>query len=143
MPSRRAANNPLRIRRTINDLLDEATARLDRVNPLGLAAEMAAGALVIDTRAADTRRDHGVIPGSIHVPLSVLPWRLDPASASRDESLADLASRIILVCSDGYSSALAAATLRDLGFDKATDLAGGFTAYAAAGLPVDRAADAT
>ena len=133
-------------RRTINDLLDEAAARIDRVNPLGLAAEIAAGAVVIDTRAADTRRRDGVIPGSIHVPLSVLPWRLDPASASRDESLAelvDLASRIILVCTDGYSSALAAATLRDLAFTNATDLAGGFAAYAAAGLPDERRADAT
>jgi rhodanese-related sulfurtransferase len=130
-------------RRTINDLLDEAAARLDRVDPLELAAEVAAGAVVIDTRAADTRRHDGVIPRSIHVPLSVLPWRLDPASASRDESLADLASRIILVCKDGYSSVLAAATLRDLGFANATDLAGGFTAYAAAGLPVERPADGT
>lgn len=124
-------------RRTINDLLDSATRRLDRVSPEALPAELDAGAVLIDTRAADARRRHGTIPGAVAVPLSVLFWRLDPASESRDDGLANLDARIILVCSDGYSSALAAATLLDLGFGRATDLAGGFSAYRAAGLPIE------
>ena len=73
----------------------------------------------------------------MHVPLSVLFWRLDPASGYEDPALADTDRRVILVCADGYSSSIAAATLRDLGFTRAADLDGGFTAWQAAGLPVD------
>jgi rhodanese-related sulfurtransferase len=125
---------------TVDALLARARARLDRVAPDALQAELEAGALVIDTRCADDRRAKGAIPGSIHVPLSVLYWRLDPGSAYRDETIADRARRIILVCADGFSSSLAAATLRDLGFVRAADLDGGFHGWVAAGLPVDRAA---
>jgi len=84
------------------------------------------------------RRKSGIIPGSVHVPLSVLYWRLDPTSGHNDPSLSDPERRITLVCADGYSSSLAAATLRDLGFGRATDLDGGFNGWVAAGLPVER-----
>lgn len=80
-----------------------------------------------------------MVPGSVHVPLSVLYWRLDPTSGHDDKALSDRDRRVIIVCADGYSSSLAAATLRDLGFSRATDLDGGFRAWAAAGLPVERA----
>jgi rhodanese-related sulfurtransferase len=62
---------------------------------------------------------------------------LDPASGYEDPGLADLDRRIILVCADGYSSSMAAATLRDLGFSLAGNLDRGFNAWQAAGLPVD------
>ena len=75
------------------------------------------------------------------MPLSVLYWRLDPASGFEDPSLADLDRQVILVCAHGYSSSIAAATLRDLGFARASDLVGGFEAWQAAGLPVEAAAD--
>jgi rhodanese-related sulfurtransferase len=77
-----------------------------------------------------------MIPGAVHVPLSVLYWRLDPASGYEDPALADPDRRVILVCAHGYSSSLAAATLRQIGFSSATDVVGGFEAWKAAGLPI-------
>jgi rhodanese-related sulfurtransferase len=124
-------------RRTINELLEAERARIDRLSPADVQREMADGALVVDTRCDSQRRTAGVIPGAAHVPLSVLFWRLDPASGYSDPRYDDPARRVIIVCEDGYSSSLAAATLRDLGFERAADMDGGFTAWAAAGLPVE------
>lgn len=123
-------------RRTVNDLLDDARSSLDRLDPAAAAAELAAGAIIIDTRCAELRRDDGIIPGAVHVPLSVLYWRLDPASGFEDPALADPDRRVILICAHGYSSSIAAATLRQIGFSSATDVIGGFEAWKAAGLPV-------
>ena len=126
--------------KTIDELLEAARTRLDRLDAVAARAAAEAGALIVDTRCAEARHASGVIPGSVHVPLSVLYWRLDPTSGHDDKALSDRRRRIILVCADGYSSSLAAATLRDLGFSRATDLAGGFNGWAAAGMPVDRLA---
>jgi rhodanese-related sulfurtransferase len=123
--------------RTIDGLLEEARARLDRVTPEAALAETEAGAILVDTRCAEAREEHGVIAGSIHVPLSVLYWRLDATSGHSDPRIADRSRRIILICADGYSSSLAAATARDLGFERATDMIGGFNGWLAAGLPID------
>lgn len=128
-------------RRSVNELLDAARARLDRLDPAAAQRAAAHGAIVVDTRCAEQRRETGVIPGSVHVPLSVLYWRLDPASGFDDPHLADLGRQVILVCAHGYSSSLAAATLQDLGFARATDIAGGFEAWQAAGLPIEAAPD--
>lgn len=124
--------------KTIEQLLSAARARLDRVDPADAWEEARAGALMIDTRCAEARHKSGVIPGSVHVPLSVLFWRLDSTSGYEDNALTNRDRRVILVCADGYSSSLAAATLRDLGFTRATDLVGGFDAWKSAGLPVER-----
>jgi rhodanese-related sulfurtransferase len=121
--------------KTIGDLLAAARSGLDRVDPGSAPAEVLAGALLIDTRCAEVRQRTGVIPGSVHVPLSVLYWRLDPTSDHHDPALSDVGRRLILVCADGFSSSLAAATLRDLGFSRATDLEGGFNGWVGAGLP--------
>jgi len=126
-------------RQTIGDLLTASRARLDRLDPATAKAEADAGALIVDTRCAEARADKGIIPGSVHVPLSVLFWRLDPSSGHDDKRLSDVERRVILVCADGYSSSLAASTLRDLGFSRATDLVGGFNGWAAAGMPVEQA----
>lgn len=124
-------------RRTISELLAEARDRIDRFSPAEAWAAVAEGALLLDTRSTDLRRAEGVIPGSVHVPLSVLFWRLDPSSGYDDPVLSsDLGRRVILLCAHGYSSSLAAATLRELGFARAGDVDGGFEAWAAAGLPV-------
>lgn len=125
-------------RQTVNDLLETARASIDRLPPQRAADEASDGAVLIDTRCAELRRDDGVIPGAVHVPLSVLYWRLDPASGFEDPALADPDRRVILFCAHGYSSSLAAATLRQLGFSRATDIVGGFDAWQAAGLPVAR-----
>ena len=123
-------------RATIGGLLEVARARLERLDPRAARAEVDGGALVIDTRCAELRRETGVIPGSVHIPLSVLFWRLDPNSESADPGLADPDRRVVLICAHGYSSSLAAATLLDLGYARATDVIGGFQAWAQAGLPV-------
>jgi rhodanese-related sulfurtransferase len=112
------------------------------VQPRDLLQEVADGALLIDTRCGEDRSAHGAIAGSIHVPLSVLYWRLDPSSGHDDVRLSDRSKRVILVCADGYSSSLAAAMLRDLGFDRATDLDGGFNGWVAAGYSVEVPHDA-
>jgi len=121
---------------TIGSMLDEARSRLDRLEPASAYAEQQAGALIIDTRCEEVRRETGIIPGTVHVRLSVLNWRLDPTSGHNDPDLSDQARRVIVIDAHGYSSSLAAATLQDLGFQRATDLIGGFDAWAAAGLPV-------
>ncbi len=129
-------------RRTITDLLEAARARLDRLDPAAAyAALVDDGAIVVDTRCPELRRESGRIPGSVHIPLSVLFWRTDPRSGCHDTRLSDPARQVVLVCAQGYSSSLAAATLRDLGFTRATDIIGGFEAWAAAGLPVEAASD--
>jgi rhodanese-related sulfurtransferase len=76
-----------------------------------------------------------VIPGSIHIPRTVLEWRLDPESPWRNSHVGGLDRPIVILCDHGYSSSLAAATLVDLGFD-AADVIGGFEAWQRQGLPV-------
>ena len=127
--------------RTIDLLLAEARTRLRRLEPAAALAAQRDGAILVDLRCADQRRESGIIPGSAHVPLSVLYWRLDPTSGYDDPRLSDPVRQIVLLCADGYSSSLAAATLHDLGFARATDVIGGFTAWAAAGLPLEPAPD--
>ena len=128
-------------RRTIGELLESARAEIARLEPPDALRAAANGAVLIDTRCAELRRQTGIIPGSVHVPLSVLFWRLDPASGYDDPRLSNLEREIVLICADGYSSSLAAATLRGLGFSRAADMVGGFTAWVAAGLPVEAAPD--
>ena len=130
-------------RTTINDLLAEARSRLTRLDPEEARALGGSGALLVDTRSNDERRRDGVIPGSLHIPLSVLEWRLDPAvdPAFHNPHVEALDQQIVLVCAHGFSSSLAAARLQDLGFTRATDLAGGFEAWQAAGMRVVPAPD--
>lgn len=112
----------------IDLLLAAARSGLDRVEPARLAAEVAAGALVIDTRPAEQRERDGALPGAIVVDRNVLEWRLDPTSAFHLPEVTSADQRIVIVCNDGYSSSLAAATLRQLGLSRATDLIGGYQA---------------
>ncbi|MDX6687551.1 MAG: hypothetical protein QOF86_3679, partial [Baekduia sp.] len=78
---------------------------------------------------------------AVHHPRNVLEWRADPASAHRDERIAAYDRQVIVMCDEGYQSSLIAATLQELGFARATDLAGGFQAWRAAGLPVEPLAE--
>jgi rhodanese-related sulfurtransferase len=115
--------------RSIDDLLAQARSKLDRVAPSDVEAELATGALVVDTRPAQQRERDGEMPGAIVIDRNVLEWRLDPASEHRIPE-AQYGRRVIVVCNEGYSSSLAAATLREFGVD-ATDLEGGFQAWRA------------
>lgn len=123
---------------TIDEILERARSRLRRVEPRQAAEEQARGALLIDTRTAPQRANQGEIPGAIVIDRTVLEWRLDPASPDRIAQATDHNVRIILVCAEGYSSSLAAASLQDIGLVNATDVIGGFHAWKAAGLPVER-----
>ena len=125
-------------RRTIHDLLRGAREGLTRVSPEQALEEMAAGAKLIDTRSADLKDRDGRIPGAIELPLSVLEWRVDPESDSRDRRIQGTHERLILICAEGYSSSLAAARLQDLGFDRATDVIDGFDGWRRAGLPIEK-----
>ena len=124
-------------RTTIDDLLADARADLVRVQPLEASAAIRAGALLIDIRSESQRAADGVVPDSIGFARNVLEWRCDPVSEGHDDRVADLDQQLIVMCHEGYQSSLAAATLKQLGFARATDLAGGFAAWRAAGLPVD------
>ena len=115
----------------IDALLAQARAVLDRVEPGRLDDELAAGAVLIDIRPVDQRQRDAELTGAIIIDRNVLEWRLDPTSPDRLPVASSADIRYILVCNPGYSSSLAAATLRDLGLSRATDLVGGFQAILA------------
>ncbi len=119
----------------VDQLLADARRGLDRVAPGDLEAEMAAGALVVDTRPVAQRDRDGELPGAVVIDRNVLEWRLDPTSPHRIPEAADPDARVIVVCNEGYASSLAAHTLRQLGLHRATDLEGGFQAWKAAARP--------
>jgi rhodanese-related sulfurtransferase len=119
-------------RSAIDVLLAHARSGLDRVTPENLADEIANGAIVIDIRPADQRHRDGDLPGAVVVDRNVLEWRLDPTSPHRLRLATGHDIRFVLVCNEGYSSSLAAGLLQELGLKRATDLVGGFQAWAAA-----------
>jgi rhodanese-related sulfurtransferase len=115
----------------IDRLLWKVRGTTRRVLPDELAQEMASGAMVVDTRPVDQRLGDGELPGALVVDRNVLEWRLDPSCPYRLPCADDPGRRVIVVCNEGYSSSLAAATLRQLGLSRATDLVGGFQAWRA------------
>ena len=121
--------------RSIDEILGEARARLCRLGPQEARAAMASGAVLVDIRPQAQRAAQGVVPGALHVERNVLEWRFDPRSPARLPQ-ASYHLRVIVMCVEGYTSSLAAASLHDLGVAGATDLAGGFRAWQRAGLPV-------
>ncbi|HXW45015.1 MAG TPA: rhodanese-like domain-containing protein [Streptosporangiaceae bacterium] len=120
---------------TIDDLLAEARGGLQRLRPEAAFAALTDGAALIDIRPLEQRIVEGEVPGAIIIGRNVLEWRLDPRSEARIPALARADMRIIVMCSEGYASTLAAASLRRIGLREATDLDGGFQAWHAAGLP--------
>jgi rhodanese-related sulfurtransferase len=123
---------------TIDELLDRARRELVRVEPQQAAAELAGGALLVDMRPIEQREADGCIPGATVINRNVLEWRLAPESPWRIPAVTNCDIRVIVVCNQGYSSSLAAATLKELGLVNATDMIGGFQAWLAAGLPTTR-----
>src|SRR5258708_36564369 len=119
---------------TIDDLLEQARAAIDRLSTAEALAGQEAGALIVDIRPLEQRRRDGDIPGAMVVDRNVLEWRLAPTSKWR---LAEATDReLILVCNQGYQSSLAAHTLRRLGLATISDIDGGFDAWRTAGMPV-------
>ncbi len=124
--------------RSLAELLEEARARIERLAPRQAFEAAANGALIVDVRSELDRERTGAVPGSIHIPLSVLEWRVAPDSAWRNPHLGPVDRRLVLLCAQGFSSSLAAASLVDLGLD-AADVVGGFDAWRAVGLPTTAA----
>jgi rhodanese-related sulfurtransferase len=124
------------VTRSVEQLLEEARAKLERLTPEAAFEAQRDGALLVDTRTYEQRQVGGEIPGAWIVDRTVLEWRLDPRSPSRIEELARPEAQIVVVCRQGFSSSLAAATLHELGLTRATDVIGGFEAWVEAGLPV-------
>jgi rhodanese-related sulfurtransferase len=122
--------------RPIDEVLAQARERLKRLGPQQAYDALRAGALLVDIRPQAQRAAEGQLPGALVVERNVLEWRLDPASGARLPEAGDYGRQVIVICSEGYASSLAAASLQDLGLANATDLAGGFRAWAGSGLPV-------
>lgn len=123
--------------RSIDEIVAAARAGRERIAVRDLPSLLADGAWVIDLRTPWTRDAHGHLPGAVVVEHTVFLWRLDPASASRMADGPGYDDLVITMCNEGFSSTLAARDLRELGFHRATDLEGGFRAWAASGLPVE------
>jgi rhodanese-related sulfurtransferase/mannose-6-phosphate isomerase-like protein (cupin superfamily) len=121
---------------SIEEVLSAARARLQRLSPDGACEAVAkTEAILVDIRPEGQRAIEGSLPGALVVERNVLEWRFDPASSSRLPVATDHDLQVIVFCSEGYSSSLAAAALQDLGLWRATDMIGGFHAWRAAGLP--------
>jgi rhodanese-related sulfurtransferase len=121
-------------RRSIDDVLHEARARLDRLAPTEAYQAVHAGAVLVDIRPQHNRETEGEIPAALVIERNVLEWRLDPASDAR-LPIAAYDLPVVVLCNEGYTSSLAAAALHDLGIHRATDIVGGYRAWRAAALP--------
>ena len=120
----------------IDEHLEAVRAHLQRVSVADAARAVEDGALLVDIRPIELRTRDGEIPGALVIDRNVLEWRLDPTSPHRIEAATDADQLVILVCNEGYASSIAARSLQEIGLARATDLIGGFQAWAAAGLPI-------
>jgi rhodanese-related sulfurtransferase len=119
---------------TINEMLTTARQGLVRLSAEQAAQAVNAGAVLVDIRPERQRRAEGEVPSVLIVERNVLEWRFDPSSEAR-LPVADHDLHIVVLCSQGYTSSLAAASLQQLGVHRATDVIGGFHAWRSAGLP--------
>jgi rhodanese-related sulfurtransferase len=124
-------------RKTIDDLLAEARSRLERVTAAEAFEAVRDGAVIVDIRPQEQRRRTGVVPGALYFPRNHLEWRIDPTSEWAHPAVSDPGTRIVLMCNEGYATSLAAVTLHDIGFPRATDMIDGFDGWRAAGLPIE------
>jgi rhodanese-related sulfurtransferase len=122
--------------RSIDEIMQTARRRLHRLNPAQAHEAILDGAILVDIRPHAQRAAEGSVPGALLVERNVLEWRFDPRSDARLPEADGYDVRLIVMCSQGYASSLAAASLQDLGLANATDLDGGFVAWERAGLPV-------
>jgi rhodanese-related sulfurtransferase len=121
--------------RSIDEILAAARVRLRRLEPEPAHLAARAGAVLVDIRPAAQRAATGTVPGALVVERNVLEWRFDPRSDARLPVAGRYDLPVIVFCQQGYTSSLAAAALQDLGLHRATDIAGGFVAWRALGLP--------
>jgi rhodanese-related sulfurtransferase len=121
--------------RTLDELLAEAGQRIERHPPSEAREAMETGAALIDIRSVEDRARDGIVPGSLHIPRTVLEWRLAPGGAWRNPFVGGPEQQLILICDHGCSTILAASALVDLGYTRVGDVIGGFDAWRGAGLP--------
>jgi rhodanese-related sulfurtransferase len=121
---------------SLDRLIEDAACRIARLDPVEAFSAAAQGGIIIDIRSQDVRESQGVIPGSLHIPRTVLEWRIAVDSPWRNRHLGGLDEQLILICDHGYSSILAASNLIDLGFYRAADVIGGFGAWREHDLPI-------
>lgn len=121
---------------TASQLVVDAKARIENLDPESTARDLADGALVVDIREATERDETGAIPGALHVPRGLLEFRADPSLPTHLGDL-DPDRRTILYCASGGRSALAVLSLQELGYRDVAHLEGGITAWLAAGRPVE------
>ncbi|TXG92314.1 sulfurtransferase [Rhodococcus rhodnii] len=119
---------------TIDRMLEQARSTYTRMPAQDLPAAVARGAIVVDIRPQAQRDREGTLPGALAIERNVLEWRCDPLGEARLAVAVDHDVEWIVVCSEGYTSSLAAASLQQLGLHRATDLVGGYQALRAAGL---------
>ena len=122
----------------ITGLLQQARATITRYTPAEAAEAMRRGAVLVDLRPTVYRWRFGEVPGAIAVSRHVLEWRLDVTSEHRLKELrpGDRDQEIVLMCNEGYTSSLAAhQVMAQLGLTRVADVAGGFAAWHAVGLP--------
>jgi rhodanese-related sulfurtransferase len=124
------------VRGGVEAVLAASRVGVHRPTPPELLEAQARGALVVDTRTEAQRRRQGEFPGAVVIDRTVLEWRLDPASPNRIPEATGYDLHVVVLCRQGYSSSLAAASLRAVGLHRATDLDGGVEAWLAAGLPM-------
>ena len=122
----------------IDALVAGVRSQISVLDPIDAAAMRTSGALFVDTRPVAQRVEFGGIPEAIVIERNVLEWRLDPTSHHRHPAVASHDGELVVFCQEGYASSLAVGTLSDLGMPNVHDLAGGFAAWVAAGLPVER-----
>jgi rhodanese-related sulfurtransferase/mannose-6-phosphate isomerase-like protein (cupin superfamily) len=122
---------------TIEQLLSAARVRLRRLSPDEAYETMVkTGAILVDIRPEGQRAIEGSIANALVVERNVLEWRFDPTSSARLPVATDHNIQVIVFCSEGYTSSLAAIALQDLGLWRSTDVIGGFQAWKAMGLPI-------
>jgi len=118
---------------SVEELLADARSRLDRLEPCAAADAVAAGAGLVDIRPQWQRAEAGEVPGAVVIERNHLEWRLHPASDSRVPQ-AEAHRHWVVICTEGYTSSLAADALNSIGVP-ASDVVGGYEAWRAAGLP--------
>ena len=121
---------------SVEEMLAQARSRLRRLTPVQAHDALPAGALLVDIRPGWQRAEEGEVPGAVLVERNHLEWRFDPACDARLPQATGYDVQVIVLCSQGYTSSLAAASLHTLGLHRATDVIGGFQAWRTQGLPV-------
>ncbi|HEX3563816.1 MAG TPA: rhodanese-like domain-containing protein [Acidimicrobiales bacterium] len=116
---------------TADELVAQARRRISRIVPAELEPLAAAGGLIVDIRPVAQRAEEGELPGALIIERNVLEWRLDPSGDHRIPQVTGYEQPVVVVCSEGYASSLAADTVRALGYKRAADLVGGYQAWAA------------